>query len=762
MIKREHIKQAIDAIALRAPEIGRALDEMLGMGRIDAPPHPEEAGGDTDFHFRFDTDMVRVKKFIFINEGTAPIERGLLIRYGELLRKRELTGGPARSDFLGAAREVRRAGLKLMVAHEIDLALAHASGARDPAAAAAALDALRADTPAPPPEAWFRAALDAGRQARFIRFPFTRDALEQVADINLEFFHVRFLLNCLLRGLDGRLFACTADGRITGMLLLDLKPALFSTALEIKYIATLRGRGGGDGAPPPPRGVGRFLVAGAWLLWKTGYGRAQEVVLESEIGARRFYEQVGFRPRGPSRYVLSRPTPRLMRTILEMAENRPDLPARATLALSDGVVRHIRSMGRPARGEDAHEQVAALARTALACRTHPAIATAATRALLRARRSISAVEELIELAGQNPVVRKAFGTAAPAAAVGVACDARFTRHLENVFHLESPKRYEAIQSVIDDPAFAGRLATLTPRPATPDELAWAHTPAHIARVAETAGRELAAFDVDTQTTAHSYEVACLAAGAVFGLLEEIWSGRITRGFAAVRPPGHHAEAGRAMGFCLFNNTALGARYLQERHGVARVMVVDIDAHHGNGTQSIFYDSAKVLCVSIHQFPGFPGTGRLGEVGRGEGVGHTVNIPLPKGHGDLDFLCTLQFLVRPLARVFRPEILLVPCGFDLWLHDRLAEMRVTAEGYGQMTALLADIAEEVCGGRIAFVMEGGYSAEGIRQCGFKVLEALCRPVPSHQEVLHRVAADNPARLPALKKAIELQRKYWRID
>jgi acetoin utilization deacetylase AcuC-like enzyme len=761
VIKREHIKQAIDAIAARAPDIGRALDDLFGMGRIDVPPGTGEAAGDTDFHFRFDTEKVRVKKFLFINEGTAPIERGLLIKYGELLRKRELTGSQARRDFLGAAREVRRAGLKLMVAHEIDLALARAPEARDPAATAAALNALNTDTPAPPPETWFRATLEAGRQARFIRFPFTRDALEQVAGINLEFFHVRFLLNCLLRGLDGRLFACTTDGRIAGMLLLDPKPALFTTALEIKYIATLRGRGGDDSAPPP-RGVGRFLVAGVWLLWKTGYGRAQEIVLESEIGARRFYEHVGFQPRGPSRYVLSRPTPRLLRTILEMAENSPELPTQATLALSDGVVRHIRSMGRLTRRKDAHEQVAALARTALACRTHPAIATAATRALLRARRSIAEVEDLIELAGRNPDVRKAFGTATPAAAVGVACDARFTRHLENVFHLESPKRYEAIQSVIEDPAFAGRLQIIAPRPATPAELAWAHTPAHIGRVAETAGRELAAFDLDTQTTAHSFETACLAAGAVFGLLETIWSGRLTRGFAAVRPPGHHAEAGRAMGFCLFNNTALGARYLQERHGVARIMVVDIDAHHGNGTQSIFYDSAKVLCVSIHQFPGFPGTGRLGEVGGGEGEGYTVNIPLHRGHGDLDFLCILQFLVRPLARAYRPEILLVPCGFDLWLHDRLADMRVTAEGYGQMTALLAEIAAEVCGGRIAFVMEGGYSAEGIRQCGFKVLEALCRPVPAHQEALHRVTAENPARLPALKKAIALQRKYWRID
>ncbi|RPI98714.1 MAG: histone deacetylase, partial [Desulfobacteraceae bacterium] len=174
-----------------------------------------------------------------------------------------------------------------------------------------------------------------------------------------------------------------------------------------------------------------------------------------------------------------------------------------------------------------------------------------------------------------------------------------------------------------------------------------------------------------------------------------------------------------------------------------------------------YDTDEVLCVSIHQFPGFPGTGKLGAVGRGKGEGYTVNVPLRKGHGDGDFLCILHFLVRPLARAYQPEIILVPCGFDLWLHDRLAEMRVSAEGYGLMTALLADIAAEVCGGRIAFVMEGGYSAEGIRECGLRVLQSLCRPSPSNLEPLQKVAADNPGRLGALKKAIEIHRSNWEV-
>jgi acetoin utilization deacetylase AcuC-like enzyme len=771
VIKREHIKQAIDAIGARSPGIGQVLDELLSVGRVDAVSRTEDAASDTDFFFVFDREKVRVKKFIFINEGTAPIERGLLIRYGELLRKRELQEGRRETDFLKAAREVRRAGLRLMVGHEIDLALERLAKApaseRGPEAAerlAARLNALAtAGMPASANDEGVicSGAVEDGRQALFTLFPFCLEALMQVADINLEFFHVRFLLACLARGHEKRLFACVVDGRIAGMLFLGFKTAPIYTGLEIKYIATVRGRRSDD-EEPPPRGAGRFLVAGTWLLWRIAFRKAREIVLDSEIGARRFYEHHGFRSKGPHRYVLAEPSADLLRTILVMAENSPGLPPKVAVEIGDLVVGRIKSLHRRPGSDRQREnriQCEAMARTAVAGRRHPAIAAAATRALLRYGRGISELDHLIELAGQNPEIRNSFEPAGHA--VGVAHDDRFTEHLAGVFHLESAKRYEAMRSVAEDPSLADRLTRVEARPATPDELAWVHTPAYIDRVAQTAGRPLSSFDLDTQTTEKSFETACLAVGAVFNLVEEIWSGRISRGFAAVRPPGHHAEPARGMGFCLFNNVALGARYLQERHGVNRIMVVDIDAHHGNGTQAAFYDTDAVLCLSIHQFPGFPGTGRLGEVGRGRGAGYTVNVPLPKGQTDRDFLLILQFLVRPLARAYQPEMVLVPCGFDLWHHDRLAEMRVSAEGYGLITALLCDIAADVCGGRIAFVMEGGYSAEGIRACGLRVLQALCRPSPSNLETLHRVAAEDPMRLTPLRKAIEIQRKYWEV-
>ena len=777
MIKREHIKRAIDAIGSLRPEIGRTLDELLGMGRIAPPDEGQGLPGSTDFSFVFDRDPVRVPKFLFIHGGTAPIERGLLIRYGELLRRQELRQTRSDRDLLQAAREVRSAGLKLLVDYEIDVALARcreaATGKSGLGAAAAKeriarLAVVRSDCPplgmplsGQDDRVIFRGFLDECREAFFIRFPYGREALMQAADINLEFFDVRFLLECLVNGWEQRLFVCALNGRIVGMLFLGSKTGLFYRGLEIKYIATLRGRSGGD-EPAPPRGVGRFLVAGTWLLWKLGFGRAQEIVLDSELEARRFYEHLGFRPKGPHRYVLSRPGPDLVCTILSMAEAVPDLPPRATVALSDLVAHHIRAMRRFSRTEretSEQRQVEAMAQAALGLRTHTAIATAATRALLRVRRSISEIENLLAAAAQNPDVCRVFLPDPEALAVGVVCDERFACHLQGVFHMESSKRCEAIQSVIRDPALANRLFHVAPRPATREEIGWVHTPAYIARVAATAGQPLASMDVDTQTTAESYDTARLAVGAVFSLLDAIQEGRVKRGFAAVRPPGHHAEPDRGMGFCIFNNVALGSRYLQHRYGVKRVMVVDIDAHHGNGTQAAFYETDEVLAVSIHQFPGFPGTGKLGEVGAGRGEGYTVNVPLHKGHGDRDFLLILQFLVRPLARAYQPEMILVPCGFDLWLHDRLAEMRVTAEGYGLMAALLSEIADEACGGRILFVMEGGYSAEGIRECGMKLMESLCRPLPAVLDSLHRITAESPDRLPALKKAIQIHRKYW---
>jgi acetoin utilization deacetylase AcuC-like enzyme len=250
-------------------------------------------------------------------------------------------------------------------------------------------------------------------------------------------------------------------------------------------------------------------------------------------------------------------------------------------------------------------------------------------------------------------------------------------------------------------------------------------------------------------------------GGVFSLLDEIWRHRARRGFAAIRPPGHHAEPDRAMGFCLFNNIALGACYLQHAYGVKKIMIVDIDAHHGNGTQTAFYDSNSVLYFSMHQFPCYPGTGNFGETGSGAGEGYSVNVPLAKGLGDREFVQVIHFLVTPLACAFEPEIMLISCGFDLYRHDRLAGMQGTPEGYAMITRLLQQTADTVCGGKIAFIMEGGYSIQGIRECGLMVIKEMCALSGLKEDRLDNYKSDSPTRLSSLRKSIEIQKKYWKI-
>jgi acetoin utilization deacetylase AcuC-like enzyme len=342
----------------------------------------------------------------------------------------------------------------------------------------------------------------------------------------------------------------------------------------------------------------------------------------------------------------------------------------------------------------------------------------------------------------------------------VVKDRRFLFHLEMMPHMESDRRMLAAISIFYNETLDGRWREIEPRPALVEELAWIHTAEHIERVAASAGKPLTSYDLDTQATAKSYDTARLAVGSVFTLIDEIWKGNARRGAAFIRPPGHHAEPDRVMGFCLFNNTALGAAYLHKRCGAKRVMIVDIDAHHGNGTQTAFYDTDRVLYVSMHQFPGYPGTGHLGEVGNGAGEGYTVNIPLGKGCGDYDFARMIHFLIAPLARAYGPDIILVSCGFDLYFQDRLCGMGVTPEGYALMTFLLIDMAEQICKGRILFFLEGGYSLRGIRECGLRVMQELCDVPTLTRQQIDKVAASNGGKFTPLKKVIEVQRRYWK--
>jgi acetoin utilization deacetylase AcuC-like enzyme len=289
-------------------------------------------------------------------------------------------------------------------------------------------------------------------------------------------------------------------------------------------------------------------------------------------------------------------------------------------------------------------------------------------------------------------------------------DPLFRDHDAGAGHPERPERLDAVRRGLRDSGLEERLINASPRPATTEELLRVHTEEHVGRVASTHGR-FHRFDPDTMAGPRSYEAARLAAGAVVDAVGRVLAGEADRAFCAVRPPGHHAEADRAMGFCLFNNVAVGAAYALA-HGVSRVLIVDFDVHHGNGTQAIFYEDPRVLYVSSHAYPFYPGTGGLDEMGEGAGTGFTVNLPLPGGTGDRQYARLYRDVVAPIANSFAPELVLVSVGFDPHALDPLAGMALTERGFAELTDVCLGVAEWSSQGRAVFVLEGGYDLGAI--------------------------------------------------
>jgi acetoin utilization deacetylase AcuC-like enzyme len=300
-------------------------------------------------------------------------------------------------------------------------------------------------------------------------------------------------------------------------------------------------------------------------------------------------------------------------------------------------------------------------------------------------------------------------------------DPLYREHDAGPGHPERPERLEAVRRGLREAGLEPRLRLLDPRDATPAELLRVHTEAHLSRVASTRGRTVR-FDPDTQAGPHSFEAALRAAGAAVDAVDRVLEGEIERAFCAVRPPGHHAEAGRAMGFCFFNNVAVAATHALHR-GLRKVAIIDFDVHHGNGTQAIFEDDPRVLYVSSHAYPFYPGTGALDEVGEGPGRGFTVNLPLPHGMGDLEFARIYRTIVEPVARTFDPELVLVSAGFDAHRGDPLAGMDLTSLGYCELTEVCLRAASGAARGRVVAVLEGGYLPEGIAGGSAAVVKGL---------------------------------------
>jgi acetoin utilization deacetylase AcuC-like enzyme len=340
---------------------------------------------------------------------------------------------------------------------------------------------------------------------------------------------------------------------------------------------------------------------------------------------------------------------------------------------------------------------------------------------------------------------------------GVVRHNLYKAHLAGFPHVESPRRLEAVYEMLDRADMARRFPIIPPRPATHEELAWVHTNALIERIAATDGKAHTSLDPDTHTTPLSYQAAKLAAGGFFCLLDRVFDGTVRNGFALVRPPGHHAEKDRAMGFCLFNNVALGARYAMKHHGVRKVLIVDWDLHHGNATQHTFDDDPAVLYFSTHQYPHYPGTGSLREVGVGDGSGFTVNVPLWSGHGDREFYQIFKQVLVPIARSFGPELILLSAGFDTYAGDPLGGMDVTPQGYAAMTRVLMEIADECASGRLAATLEGGYHLKGLQESIRAVLNEL-----AGQSLLKDTELEVMDRAPIpsiVKEVIEIQKSYW---
>lgn len=341
--------------------------------------------------------------------------------------------------------------------------------------------------------------------------------------------------------------------------------------------------------------------------------------------------------------------------------------------------------------------------------------------------------------------------------VGIVADPLYLEHQPPGYHPECPGRLTAIHDILDQPGLKGRFLRYPPRQASLEEICRVHTEAYVRRIEATRGSRGLHLDPDTYVSSETHRVARYAVGGLLVLLDALHAGTIEAGFALVRPPGHHAEAARGMGFCIYNNVAIAARYAQDKGLFSRILIVDWDLHHGNGTQHTFESDPSVLYLSSHMYPYYPGTGNMEETGTGDGAGYTMNIPLPGGQGDSDYLWIYERAVLPIAEQFRPDLILVSAGFDIYAGDPLGTMNVTESGFAGLAALLQRAARSCCKGKILFSLEGGYDQEGQARSVRAVLNELDGksegPLPG--------AASSPTSERILRRLQAVHQDRWRF-
>jgi acetoin utilization deacetylase AcuC-like enzyme len=279
-------------------------------------------------------------------------------------------------------------------------------------------------------------------------------------------------------------------------------------------------------------------------------------------------------------------------------------------------------------------------------------------------------------------------------------------------HVENAGRLEAIMGRLTETGLINRLRLTAPRPATVDEVAMVHSREYISYVELLADKGGGWIDGDTVVSPASYRVALMAAGGACRAVERVMDGEVDASFALVRPPGHHSGCWNGMGFCLFNNVAIAARFALANYNIERVLIVDFDVHHGNGTQDTFYADRHVLYFSTHQHPFYPGSGSMAEVGVGAGQGYTVNVPMLAGWGDEEYVEVYREVLWPVAQRFKPQLIMVSAGYDAHWADSISQMKLSATGYADMVFHLRNMAQKLSLGRIVFVLEGGYHHDAL--------------------------------------------------
>lgn len=312
--------------------------------------------------------------------------------------------------------------------------------------------------------------------------------------------------------------------------------------------------------------------------------------------------------------------------------------------------------------------------------------------------------------------------------VGLVYDPIYLKH-DTGAHVENSSRLVETVGLLEKSKLIDKLVAIPPRAASIEEVSLAHPHSHISRVQSYSTRGGGWLDGDTYASPASYEVALYAVGGVLQSVDAVMTGKVSHAFALVRPPGHHATADEAMGFCLFNNIAIAAEYAKRKYKLERILIADFDVHHGNGTQEIFYSDPRVLYFSTHQYPWYPGTGSIYEDGAGEGKGFTVNVPLPAYCGDEEHLRVYQAILVPVAKRFQPQLMLVSAGYDCHWADQLSLMQLSVSGFAGIVSIIKVLADELCQGKLLLSLEGGYHLQALSHSIKATFEVLLGKSPS---------------------------------